>query len=134
MSSGAGVPRNTHWSWRQLVRRYGEEGALALLQLQPGLGEFMGHILTGDTGWDGPVGAGYEDIHDEVPAGAFLCPVSPLDLDTRPFADQRSSLRSILASYWQYDCGSRYLGTPWAGERAWSEHINLVTHRHAGTT
>jgi hypothetical protein len=39
-NQGTRVPHNTHWSWSSLVREYGEEHALLMLQHMPGLGRY----------------------------------------------------------------------------------------------
>ena len=46
--SGSNEPRNTHWSYTALRAEYGEEGALEMLPLMPGLGQFSSSVPWGE--------------------------------------------------------------------------------------
>jgi hypothetical protein len=56
------------WSYRKLVREYGETRALELLQEQQGYGEFDPKVSHMTNERDTP----YDDVHTEVPCPDFV--------------------------------------------------------------
>lgn len=122
-------PQRAAWSWRQLVRQHGTERAIELLQYQPGMGRYHHYVLA-DEGAHAfgqePVSAGYEEVHDELPAcefapGRSLCPADVFDLDLDKLGNQvfwyggRLSIR-VQSHGFGIDVGEP-LGSVWTGEK-----------------
>lgn len=114
------VPRNTHWSWSQLVREHGEDAALAMLQYMPGLGSFAPYTTAEERmdqshDWRETKEAQERekscgpDVHDEVPLPCAPTSVLDLDLDNYQYGRRRYHRDERYGAY-------RSLGSPWTGE------------------